>query len=136
MRWATKRSEWGYRGRGASHTVHFSVTSAPLEHMHIEQVQEPSFALGFAMPAAPQLNPAVGAFGAPGRAASQTVHFSVALASLVHIHIEHVHEPSGFGVGFVMPAASQLKPLLEDAGAGALLAELGPAPGDERALKS
>lgn len=113
--------------------MHFSVTSAPFEHMHVEHVQEPSFALGFAMPAAPQLNAAAGAFGAPGRGASQTAHFSVALASLAHMHVEHVHEPAGVGVGFAMPAASQLKPLLEDDAAGALL---GPAPGEERALRS
>ena len=52
------------------------------------------------------------------------------------MHVEHVHEPS-FALGFAMPAAAQLKPWLADDAAGALLAdELGPAPGEERALRS
>lgn len=105
--------------------------------MHVEHIQEPSFALGFAMPAALQSNSTASAFAAPGRGASQMAHFSVVLASLAHMQVEHVHEPSGLGVGFAMPAAAQLKLLLAEDVVGALLVkELGPAPGDERALRS
>jgi len=110
---------FGLSALGASQTVHFSVALAGFFSAHVEHVH--SSAAGFGggfMPAAAQLNAGTGeaGFGLPGRGASQTVHFSVALAGLLSEQSGHVHvSPAGFAGGF-SPAAVQLKPAAAAAG--------------------
>lgn len=63
---------------------------------------------GFAKPAAAQSKLCIGAsFFAPGRAVSQIVHFSVALAALLKPQCVHAHvSPAGFAGGGT-PAADK-----------------------------
>lgn len=108
--------------RGESQIVHLSTALAGLDNMQVEHVQELSPALGGALtPAAPQLNACTGALGGgaldwtgtadpglDGRDASQTVHFSVALAGFDNMHVEQVQAaPAGATVGVFIPAAPQ-----------------------------
>lgn len=104
-----------FPGRGASHTVHFSVALAGFCSAHVEHVHLSADSPGFCMPAAAQSKPFVaGAEALPGRGASQTVHLSVAEAGFCSEHMEHVHlsaDPDGFAI----PAAAQLKPVVAGA---------------------
>lgn len=89
--------------------------------MHSPHVQPtPDGFVGGLIPAAAQLNPEDAcsdlalAFAA-GFGASQTVHFSVALAGFESMHCEHDQvSPAAFAGGFI-PAAAQLKPVVSGA---------------------
>jgi len=80
--------------------------------MQVEHCQVASAAVGFFIPAAAQLKPPIAGAGAglDGRGASQIVHFSVALAGFLSMHVEHSHvSPAAVAVGCFMPAAAKLK---------------------------
>ena len=100
-------------GFGASQTVHLSTAVAGFDNIHVEQVQLlPVFVLvGFA-PAADQSKGFAGGALAPGFGASQTVHFSVAVAGFDSMQVEHVQLSPAPGelAGFI-PAAAKSKPL-------------------------
>lgn len=113
------------RHRGASHTMHF-VALAGLLSIHVPHVHDALLerVVGGFIPAAAQLKPPLeaelagsgaGALGgredaAPGRGASQIVHFSSALAGFWSEHSEHVHVDPLDASGFLRPAAAQLNP--------------------------
>ncbi|CCO29232.1 hypothetical protein BN14_03237 [Rhizoctonia solani AG-1 IB] len=78
--------------------------SPQVEHDHAPEV------VGNLIPAAPQSNDAVLTGGAAlSFFASQTVHFSVAVAGLDNEHVEQVHSPAVDAAGAFIPAAPQLK---------------------------
>ena len=106
-------------GRGASHTVHFSLALSGFFSAHVSHIHSAlDAAAGCFIPAAAQLNAFGAAFGAaPGRGASQTVHFSFALSGFFSEHVPHVHSADDDGVGAFMPAAAQSKALGADLGA-------------------
>lgn len=99
-----------------SQTVHLSTALAGLSHIHVEHFHPPTACVGAFIPAADQSKPLWGAAGLEagsefGLAVSQTEHFSVALAGLSHMHVEHFQPPVAC-VGAFIPAADQSKPLL------------------------
>ena len=73
---------------------------------------------GAFIPAAPQLKLVTFGAGraAPGRAASQTVHFSLAESGFCSMHMLHVQVPPAGAEGAFIPAAPQLNPFIFDAG--------------------
>ena len=94
--------------------------------MHTPQVHEPPSTLFCFKPTAAQSNALISGAGggigfgagltssfagvAPGRGASQTVHFSVAEAAFCNMHVSHVQSPPDAAVACFIPAAAQLNP--------------------------
>ncbi|KAF8748352.1 hypothetical protein RHS01_10903 [Rhizoctonia solani] len=73
---------------------HLVADASEFDSPQVEHVHAPD-AVGNFIPAAPQLNDAVlVGSAAPGFLASQTVHFSVAVAGLDNEHVEQVHCPA------------------------------------------
>lgn len=112
---------------------------AGFKSVQLEHVHEPSLGLGGASPAADQSNALTAGAGGtcdvagvgtgldcetPGRAASQTVHFSFALSGFSRLQRAQVHFDPAEGVGGFRPAAVQLNPFMSFAGI-ALISKVG-----------
>ena len=98
--------------------------------MHTPQVHEPPSILFCFKPTAAQSNALISGAGggigfgagltssfagaAPGRGASQTVHFSVAEAAFCNMHVPHVQSPPDAAVACFIPAAAQSNALGAD----------------------
>ena len=116
-------------GLSASQMVHFEVAVEGLLSPQTEQSQLSAGFEGALSPAASQLKPDVGGAGAttggegdevagvdaPGLAASQTVHFDVAVEGLLSPQTGQPQLSAGF-VGTFSPAAPQLNPIAGGAG--------------------